>query len=86
MNEPPSAPSALTPTFQEDLRPFVMAIAQRHPDLDNLSPDEVSLYVETVLAVTFYKHRFDNAAHSYDSIMLKKNARKKGGKNKNSVG
>eukprot|EP00904_Undaria_pinnatifida_P006401 jgi/Undpi1/2891/HiC_scaffold_14.g06268.m1 len=40
---------------KEELRPFIQAIACRHEDLSTLSPDEMSAYVDTVLAVIFYK-------------------------------
>eukprot|EP00904_Undaria_pinnatifida_P006390 jgi/Undpi1/2881/HiC_scaffold_14.g06258.m1 len=41
---------------KEQLQPFIRAIASRHGDLEMLSPDDVSAYVDTVLAVIFYRH------------------------------
>lgn len=42
---------------KEELQPFVEELARRHPDLSTLSADDLVKYVETVLAVTFYRHR-----------------------------
>lgn len=36
-----------------------MAIAARHADLATMAPDDVTAYVDTVLAVVYYKHRCD---------------------------
>ena len=44
--------------MQEQLQPFIRAIASRHGDLEMLSPDDVSVYVDTVLAVIFYRHGY----------------------------
>eukprot|EP00904_Undaria_pinnatifida_P000137 jgi/Undpi1/10123/HiC_scaffold_28.g12577.m1 len=41
---------------KEDLQPFLLEIARRHPHLAMMAPDDVSAYVETVLAVVFYRH------------------------------
>eukprot|EP00904_Undaria_pinnatifida_P000135 jgi/Undpi1/10121/HiC_scaffold_28.g12575.m1 len=42
--------------WEEDLQPFLLEIARRHPHLAMMAPDNVSAYVETVLAVVFYRH------------------------------
>lgn len=44
--------------LQADVRPFLMAIAKRHPDTVNMSTEEAATYVETVLINIFFKHRY----------------------------
>ncbi|CAM9348431.1 unnamed protein product, partial [Laminaria digitata] len=41
---------------QEDLRPYLMAIAEKHPDLATMAPANLTVYVDTVLAVLYYKY------------------------------
>lgn len=45
-------------TSKAELRPFIQAIAERHASIRALSPIEIKSYVNTVVAVVFYKHRF----------------------------
>eukprot|EP00904_Undaria_pinnatifida_P003950 jgi/Undpi1/13556/HiC_scaffold_8.g03215.m1 len=39
----------------DDLHPVILEVFRRHTDMGELSPDEVSAYVDTVLAVVFYR-------------------------------
>eukprot|EP00904_Undaria_pinnatifida_P003942 jgi/Undpi1/13549/HiC_scaffold_8.g03208.m1 len=40
---------------KDHLRPVLLEVFRRHRDMDELSPDEVSVYVDTVLAIIFYR-------------------------------
>lgn len=42
---------------KEELHPLILEVIRGHPDLYELSPDELSVYVDTILAMVFYRSR-----------------------------